>query len=162
MASKKIDLNDIPEIMTGSEEVTAPVEAPAEAPAEAPKRKKPAAKAQPVKAEVVRQFVANDYLTALKPSEELYHECMEEAGEDADPWDVPVIIKMGRKPTGENETFMIRVNGRKYDLAYRQTHTVPLPIAIAWLDHETSNEIAEDMADTMTENYQRLASEKIL
>lgn len=160
MASKnnKIDL-EIEEIVTGSEETPA---APAEAPAEpAPKRRRPAAKAQP-QAEVYRQFVANDYLTALNPSDELYHEAMEEAGEDADPWDVNVSIKMGRKPTGENETFMIRVNGRKYDLAYRQTHSVPLPIAIAWLDHETSNDIAEDMADTMTENYQKLANDKIL
>lgn len=152
MAAKKTSaLTDIPEITYGTE--TEPVVMPNAFPVE---------EAAPVqRAGVTRQFVANDYLTERHASARLYEDVIEELGA-VDPWSTNVLLKMGRKPTGEAETFYIRVNGRQFDLAYRKTHEVPLPIAMAWLDHMAGNEIAADIADAMTENYQKLASEKIL
>lgn len=153
MAARKTStLTDIPEITTGAENEAFVMPDEVD---ETPKAKKAE------KAVVTRQFVANDYLTERHASNALYADVMAEMV-DADPWKTKVTIKMGRKPTGEAETFFVRVNGRKYDLAYRQTHEVPLPIAMAWLDHEASDDIAKDIADAMTDNYQKLASEKIL
>lgn len=153
MAARKTStLTDIPEITTGAENEAFVMPDEVE---ETPKAKKAE------KAVVTRQFVANDYLTERHASADLYKDVMFELG-DVDPWSVKIMLKMGRKPTGEADTFYIRVNGRKYELAYRQTYEVPLPIAMAWLDHQVSNEIAADIADAMTENYQKLASEKIL
>lgn len=152
MATRKTStLTDIPEITTGAENEAFVM--PDEV--EAPKAKTKAT------ATVTRQFVANDYLTERHASAALYEDVMAELG-DVDPWSVKITLKMGRKPQGEADAFYIRVNGRKYELAYRQTHEVPLPIAMAWLDHEASNEIAADIADAMTDNYQKLANEKIL
>ena len=155
MARKTSTLNDMPEITIGTESEAMPV---MDEPAVVVEKKQ---EPQAARATVSRQFCANDYLHERHASNALYRDVKFELG-DVDPWKTKVTVIMGRKPTGEAETFYIRVNGRQYDLAYRQTHDVPLPIAMAWLDHMASVEFAEDIADAMTEHYQKLASEKIL
>lgn len=159
--AKKID--DIPEIVVGAADIEAPEDLEPEIVEPEPK---PATRARSKKAQananVRRLFVANDYEHSEQPVKELRRDIREEYGTDFDPWKIMVTVKMGRKPSGESGKFAIRVNGRKFELAYRENHDVPLPIAIAWLRHQTSNEIAEDMADTMTEHYQKLAEQKIL
>jgi len=151
MAAKKaVQLTEIDEITTGAESASFVMPDPV------PEDERPSRTAS-----VSRQFVANDYLGERHASARLYEDVTAELG-NVDPWKTKVLLRMGRKPTGEAETFYVRVNGRQFDLAYRQTHEVPLPIAMAWLDHMAGNEIAADIADAMTENYQKLASEKIL
>lgn len=162
MAKKQTVIEDIPEIVTGAQDIT---EAEIVEPEYAePEIAEPAPKAKPKakRAAVKRLFVANDYEHSPKPVKELCRDIREEYGPDADPWSIKVTVKLGRKPSGESDKFAIRVNGRKYELAYKENHDVPLPIAIAWLEHVVSSERAEDMADTMTEHYQQLAEQRIL
>lgn len=162
MAKRQI-VDDIPEI-TGFGEVTDPeIQMPDEPVEEAPEEHVPQEKApRGTRTVVSRILVANDYEHNDHPARDLYAAVQDEYGTEYDPWKVTVLVKMGRKPSGEADKFAIRVNGRKYELAYKQNHKVPLPIAIAWLEHQMRNEIAEDMADTMTERYQDLATQKIL
>lgn len=156
MAKRQI-VEDIPEITTGAADMD--YQMPEEPPYE---EEKPAKTPKDARTTVDRIIVANDYERNEHPAMDLYHDVQDEYGTDYDPWQVMITVKMGRKPAGEADKFVIRVNGRKYELAYRQSHKVPLPIAITWLEHQVRNEIAEDMADSMTERYQDLATQKIL
>lgn len=157
--AKRTKLEDIPEIVTGSADAMEPMDEIMDAVQEEPEAEEtPRTRSAFVK----RVFVANDYERAEHPVRELYADIQTEYGTDFDPWKVNVLVKMGRRPSGESDKFAIRVNGRKYELAYREQRKVPLPIAIAWLEHQVRTEIAEDMADTMTEHYQELATKQIL
>ncbi|MBQ9291461.1 MAG: hypothetical protein IJ210_15240 [Clostridia bacterium] len=157
--AKRTKLEDIPEIVTGSAGAMEPMDEIMDAVQEEPEADEaPRTRSATVK----RVFVANDYERAEHPVRELYADIQTEYGTDFDPWKVNVLVKMGRRPSGESDKFAIRVNGRKYELAYREQRKVPLPIAIAWLEHQVRTEIAEDMADTMTEHYQELATKQIL
>lgn len=162
--AKITKLEDIPEIVTGSADAMEPMDVIMDAVQEEPEDEEPAAEETPPtrSAVVKRVFVANDYERSEHPVRELYADIQTEYGTDFDPWKVNVLVKMGRKPSGESDKFVIRVNGRKFELAYREQRKVPLPIAIAWLEHQVRTEIAEDMADTMTEHYQDLATKQIL
>ena len=157
--AKRTKLEDIPEIVTGSADAMEPMDEIMDAVQEEPEAEEtPRTRSAVVK----RVFVANDYERSEHPVRDLYADIQTEYGTDFDPWKVNVLVKMGRKPSGESDKFVIRVNGRKYELAYREQRKVPLPIAIAWLEHQVRSEIAEDMADTMTEHYQELATKQIL
>ena len=157
--AKRTKLEDIPEIVTGSADAMEPMDEIMDAVQEEPEAEEtPRTRSAVVK----RVFVANDYERSEHPVRDLYADIQTEYGTDFDPWKVNVLVKMGRKPSGESDKFVIRVNGRKYELAYREQRKVPLPIAIAWLEHHVRTEIAEDMADTMTEHYQDLATKQIL
>lgn len=157
--AKRTKLEDIPEIVTGSADAMEPMDEIMDEIQEEPEAEEtPRTRSAVVK----RVFVANDYERSEHPVRELYADIQTEYGTDFDPWKVNVLVKMGRKPSGESDKFVIRVNGRKYELAYREQRKVPLPIAIAWLEHQVRTEIAEDMADTMTEHYQDLATKQIL
>lgn len=157
--AKRTKLEDIPEIVTGSADAMEPMDEIMDAVQEEPEAEEAPRTGS---ATVKRVFVANDYERAEHPVRELYADIQTEYGTDFDPWKVNVLVKMGRRPSGESDKFAIRVNGRKYELAYREQRKVPLPIAIAWLEHQVRTEIAEDMADTMTEHYQELATKQIL
>lgn len=157
--AKRTKLEDIPEIVTGSADAMEPMDEIMDAVQEEPE----ADEAPRTRSAVVKRvFVANDYERTEHPVRELYADIQTEYGTEFDPWKVNVLVKMGRKPSGESDKFVIRVNGRKFELAYREQRKVPLPIAIAWLEHQVRTEIAEDMADTMTEHYQDLATKQIL